>query len=78
MSRRVAQTDVALERTSTTDGKTDVDRGSDEQDTSRQERHHQTDPTRDAAVARWTGTPASTSDGQTDADHSSDKHDTSR
>ena len=53
--------DVTLERPSTTDGQTDVDRGSDEQETSRREQCHNTDPALDMAAARWTDTVASTS-----------------
>ena len=49
-----------LERPSTTDGQTDVDSGSHEQHTSRQQQNHHTDATPDAAVARWTDTAAST------------------
>ena len=56
----MVQTDVTLDRPSTTDGQTDVDRGSDEQETSRHEQHHDMDTTLDMAAARWTGTPAST------------------
>ena len=44
-----------------TDGQTDVDRGSDEHETSRQEQHHHTDPTPEVAAACWTDTVASTS-----------------
>ena len=55
------QAEVTLERPSTIDGQTDVDRGSDEQGTSRQEQYHHTDVTPDAAAARWTDTAASTS-----------------
>jgi hypothetical protein len=53
--------DVTLERPSTTDGQTDVDRSSDEQHTSRQEQHHHTDSTPGSAAARWADTAASTS-----------------
>ena len=55
------QVDGTLERPSTTDGQSDVDRGSDEQETSRQRQYHDTDSTLDAVAARWTDTPASTS-----------------
>jgi hypothetical protein len=55
------QADVTLERPSTTDGQTDVDRGSDEHETSRQEQYHHTNPTPDVAAVRWTATAASTS-----------------
>ena len=55
------QVDVTLERPSTTDGQTDVDRGSGEQETSRQEQHHHTDPTTDTVAACWADTVASTS-----------------
>jgi hypothetical protein len=55
------QVDVTLGRPSTTDGQKDVDRCSDEQATSRQERHHHTEATLDAAAERWTDTTASTS-----------------
>ena len=44
-----------------TNGRTDVDRGSGEQETSRREQYHYTDPTPVAAAARWTDTAASTS-----------------
>ena len=56
----MVQADVMLERPSTTDGQTDVDRGSGEQETSRHEQDHDTDPTPDATAAPWTGTAAST------------------
>ena len=47
------QVDGTLEPPSTTDGQTDVDRGSDEQETTRQEQHHDTDATPDTvALAR--------------------------
>jgi hypothetical protein len=55
------QTDDTLERPSTSDGQTDVDRGSDEQETSRQEQHHDADPTSTVAGASWIDTAASTS-----------------
>ena len=55
------QVECTLERPSTTDGKTGVDRGSVEHETSRQEQHHHTDSTSDAAAARWTATAAFTS-----------------
>jgi hypothetical protein len=55
------QAHVTLERPSTTDGQTDVDRGSDERDTSRQKQHHHTYPSPDTAPARWTDTVVSTS-----------------
>ena len=60
MSRRVVQTDVTLERPSTTDGQRDDDRDSDEHETSRQEQCHHTDSTPDAAAASWPDTAAST------------------
>ena len=44
-----------------TDGQTDVDRGSDEHETSRHEQYHHTDVTPDAAAVRWTDIVASTS-----------------
>ena len=53
--------DVTLERPSTTDGQTDVDCGSDEQEESRQGQFHHSDPKPDEAAARWTNTAASTS-----------------
>ena len=53
--------DGALERPSTTDGQTSVDRSGDEQETSRQEQLHHTDLTPDMAAARWADTAASTS-----------------
>ena len=53
--------DGTVERPSTTDGQTDVDRSSDEQHTSRQEQHHHTDRTPDMAAARWIDKAASTS-----------------
>ena len=53
--------DVTLERPSTTDGQTDVDRGSGEQETSRREQCYHTDPALDMAAARWADTAASTS-----------------
>ena len=53
--------DVTLERPSTTDGQTDVDRGSDEQGTTALYQYNHTDPTPDAAAARWTDTAESTS-----------------
>ena len=56
--------DGALERPSTTDGQTDVDSDSDEQETSRGEQCHHMDVTPDAAAAHWSDTVASTS-----ADH---------
>ena len=52
--------DVTLERQSTTDGQTDVDRDSDEHETSRQEQFHHADATLGAAAVRWTDTAAST------------------
>ena len=52
--------DGTLERPSTTDGQTDVDRGSDERDASRQKQHHHTYPSPDTAAARWTDTAEST------------------
>ena len=55
------QADVSLERPSTTDRQTHVDRSSDEHKTWRQEQRHHIDPTPDVAAARWTGTAASTS-----------------
>ena len=54
------QVDVTLERPSTTDGQTEVDGDSDEQETSIQEQLHHTDTTPDMAAARWTVTAAST------------------
>jgi hypothetical protein len=54
------QADVTFERPSTTDAQKDVDRGSDEQDRSRQEQYHDTDTTTDTVAARWTDTAAST------------------
>jgi hypothetical protein len=53
--------DGTVARPSTTNGQTDVDRGSDEHETSRQEQHHHTDPTPDVAAACWTDPAASTS-----------------
>ena len=53
--------DVTLDRPPTTDGQADVDRCSDEHETSRQEQYHHTDPTSVAAAARWTDTAASSS-----------------
>ena len=53
------QGDGTLQRPSTTDGQTDVDRGSDEHKTSRQGQHHDTDPTPGVVAARWTNTAAS-------------------
>ena len=53
--------DVTLERQSTTDGQTDVDRDSDEHETSRQEQHHRTESTLDMTAVRWTNTSAPTS-----------------
>ena len=50
-----------LERPSTTDGQTDVDRDSDEEETSRHEQHHHTDATLEMTTACWTDTAASTS-----------------
>ena len=44
-----------------TDGQTDVDLGSVEQETSRREQHNHTDATPDAAAARRTDTAASMS-----------------
>ena len=44
-----------------TDGQTDVDRGSDEHETSRHEQYHHTDVTPDAAAVRWADTEVSTS-----------------
>ena len=55
------QVDATLERPSMTVGQTDVDRCSEEQETSRLEQHHDTDPTPDAAAVRWTDTAASMS-----------------
>jgi hypothetical protein len=55
------QADVTLEPPSTTDGQTDVDRGSDEQAMSRLEQHHDTDSTSDMAAERWIDTAESTS-----------------
>ena len=55
------QTDDTLEGRSTTHGQTDVDHDSDEDETSRQEQYHETDPKPDAAAARWTDKVASTS-----------------
>jgi hypothetical protein len=55
------QADVTFERPSTTDAQKDVDRGSDEQATSRQEQHHHTDTTLDVGAVCWTDTAASTS-----------------
>ena len=55
------QVDGTLERPSTTDGQTDVDGDSDEQETSIQEQLHHTDTTPDMAAARWTDTAAFTS-----------------
>ena len=52
--------DVTLERPSTNVGQTDVDRCSDEYETSIQEQNHDTDVTPDAAAARWTDTAEST------------------
>ena len=54
------QTGGTLERPSTTDGQTDVDCGTDKQETSRQEQFHHADATLGAAAARWTDTAAST------------------
>ena len=53
--------DVTLERPSTTDGQTDVDRGCDGIETSRQEQQHHTEPTPNAAAERLTDTAASMS-----------------
>ena len=53
--------DVTLDRPSTTYGQRDVDRGSDEQETSRQEKYHHTDSTPDATVVGWTNAAPSTS-----------------
>ena len=53
--------DVTLERPSTTDGQTDVDRGSDEHGTSRQEQYHHMNATSDLTAARLTDTAATTS-----------------
>jgi hypothetical protein len=55
------QVECTLERPSTTDGQADVDRGSDVQETSRQEQYHHTHVTPDMAAVRWTDTGASTS-----------------
>ena len=55
------QVGCSLERSSTTDGQTNVDRGSDEHETSRQEQHHRTDSTPGTTVERWTDAAASTS-----------------
>ena len=55
------QGDGTLERPSTTNGQTDVDRGSDERHTSRQEQYRDTDSTPDTAAERWTDTAAPTS-----------------
>ena len=46
------QVDATVERPSTTDGQTDVDRGSDGIETPRHEQYHHTDVTPDAAAAR--------------------------
>jgi hypothetical protein len=55
------QVECTLERPSTTDGQTDVELGSDEQEMSRQEQHDHSDPTLDVAAVCWTDTVASTS-----------------
>jgi hypothetical protein len=55
------EADGTLERPSTTDGQTDFDRGSDEQETSRPEQYHHMDSTPDVAAERWTDTAVSTS-----------------
>ena len=60
MGRRGVVADGTVERPSTTDERTDVDRGSDEHATSREEQHHDTNPTSEAAAARSTDTVAST------------------
>jgi hypothetical protein len=54
------QADVTRDRPSTTDGRADVDRGIDEQETSRQEHHH-TESTLDVTAEHRTDTAASTS-----------------
>ena len=52
--------DGKFERPSTIDGQTDVDRGSEENESSRQEQHHHTDSTSGTTVERWTDAAAST------------------
>ena len=54
------QVDGTLERPSTIDGQTHVERGTDEHETSRQEQYRHTDTTPDVAAARWTDTTVST------------------
>ena len=58
------QVDGTLERPPTTDGQTDVDRGSDEHEASRQEQYHHTELTPDVAAVRWTDTATSNVHGQ--------------
>ena len=53
--------DGTVERQSTSEGQTHVDRGSDEHEASRQDQYHHTDSTPDVTAARWTDTAASTS-----------------
>jgi hypothetical protein len=66
--------DGTLDRPSTTDGQTDFDRGSDEQETSRQEQHLHTYSTPDMAAARRTDTAASTSTDHQPHDSTVDEH----
>ena len=56
MSRRRCRLTARL-----TDGRTAVDRRTDEHETSRQQQYHHTTPTPDATAARWTDAAASTS-----------------